>query len=407
MRYHLTLICFSLISFSQLNVVQAQQWSRFRGPNGSGVSKTKLPIEWTDSHRQWKIQLPGKGHSSPVIWDQKLFVTCGNDEKQDRYLLCINATDGKQLWRKTFAGRKTRKHRDNSLTTSTPALDSERVYVSWADSQGGTVHALTHAGKSIWEFTLPPFKTGHGYGPSPIIDGQLLIVPHDQGGNGSLYALDRRTGKVRWKVERKGKASWTTPVVYRDQNQQDQLIFTNYEHGVTAINPENGKVLWEADVFDKGHLESAIASPVVSDDLIFATCGWMGVRQEVIALSSTRTKPKFVIDRSAPLCVTPLVREDLLFLWSDHGIVSCIDIKTGQRHWRQRVPGTYYSSPVCAGDALYNVSRQGEVIVLSASKNYKQLARHDIGEGSHSTPAIANGRLYIQTFSSLMCIGYK
>jgi outer membrane protein assembly factor BamB len=166
-------------------------------------------------------------------------------------------------------------------------------------------------------------------------------------------------------------------------------------------------------VFDKRHIETPIGSPVVAGDLVLGTCGWLGVRQEVVAVrpgsadEKTKAAEVYRLDRSAPLCTTPLVQGDLLFLWSDGGMVTCADVQTGKVHWRERVPGSYYSSPVCVGERLYGVSRDGEVVVLAASKRFEVLARNPLGEGSHSTPAVADGRLYVRTFSHLISIGGK
>lgn len=391
----------------------AEEWSRFRGPNGSGVSSTKLPVQWTAKDYLWSIRLPGRGHSSPVVWKDRVFVTCGDEDSGKRFIFCIDSATGKAVWRKELEGEKSRKHRDNSFASSTPTVDADYLYTYWGGASRCTVMAFTHEGKKVWEYELGGFRSGHGFGPSLIVHKDHLIVPHDQGGNGSLVALDRRSGKVRWKVPRKGKASWSTPCVYQPEDGLAQLIFTNYEHGVTAIDPESGKVLWEMDVFYKKHVESAIASPIVAEDLVLATCGWMGVNQEVIALrpsgnkKAEKAKQVYAIRRSAPLCITPLVKGDLLFLWSDRGIVTCADLRTGKVHWRERARGSWYSSPVCADEAIYNISRTGEMVVLAAEKEHRVLGRNPFPEGSHSTPAIAQGRMYVQTYSHLIAIGKK
>src|SRR5262249_45314758 len=159
---------------------------------------------------------------------------------------------------------------------------------------------------------LGPFRAGHGFGASPVVHEGVLAVPNDQDGTSTLVGLDRETGKVLWKLPRKSKATYSTPCVYRPEGRPAELIFTNYEHGVTSIDPKTGKVFWELDVFDKRPLETAIASPVLAGDLVLAPCGWLGVRQELVAVrppADGRGKPQkvYVIDRGVPLCTTPLV----------------------------------------------------------------------------------------------------
>ena len=191
------------------------------------------------------------------------------------------------------------------------------------------------------------------------------------------------------------------------------MIFVSYQHGITAVNPTTGKTAWELDIFDKRHLETSIGSPIVANNLILASSGWLGVRKEVIAVRPPATgspaprKPETVykIDRAAPLCTTPVFVNNLLFLWSDEGIVSCADPATGTIHWRERVGDTYYGSPVSVNNRIYCLSTGGDAVVLAASSRFQPLARNPLGEGSHSTPAISNGRMYLRTFSQLICIG--
>ncbi len=388
----------------------AQDWPRFRGPNGSGVGEVKgFSPRWTEKDHAWKVKLPGAGHSSPVVYSGRIFVTCGEEKTGKRILVCLRGRDGRQLWKREFAGAGHRKHVDNSFASSTPAADARHVYVCWGGGKDYLVVALDHQGKEAWRTDLGPFNAGHGFGPSPIVHDDLLIVANDQDGPSSLVALECRTGKVRWKVPRKSKATYTTPCVYRPRGGPAELVFSNYEHGVTGIDPKTGKVKWELDVFDRGHIETGIGSPVTAGDLVLATCGWLGVRTEVVAVRPGAGKPKeaYRLTRSAPLCTTPLVVGELLFLWGDGGVVTCADVRTGLVHWRERVPGSYYSSPVCVGRYILNVSRQGDVVVLAAAKEFARAGRNRLGEGSHSTPAVAGGRLYLRTFSHLIALGGK
>jgi outer membrane protein assembly factor BamB len=387
-----------------------QEWTRFRGPNGSGVSPAALPARWAENDYNWKVELPGVGHSSPVLWGERVFVTSAEEDTGKRVVVCLAAGDGQRLWTRAFPGERQGKHPDNSFASATPAVDERHVYVCWADAREYLVIALDHDGKEAWRRDLGPFQSGHGFGASPVVYGDLLIVPDDQDGRSALFALDRDTGAVRWQVPRRSKASYTTPCVYQPAGRPAELIFASYEHGLSALDPATGRTVWEVDVFHKGHLETAIGSPVVAGDLVLGTCGWLGVRQEVVAVRpgpDGRAGEAYHIDRGAPLCTTPLVKDDLLFLWGDGGIVTCADVHTGEVHWRERVPGSYYSSPVCAGRYLYNVSRDGDVVVLAAAAKYELVARNPLGEGSHSTPAVAGGRLYLRTFAHLISVGGK
>jgi outer membrane protein assembly factor BamB len=388
----------------------AQEWTRFRGPNGSGIgASTTIPLQWTEKDYNWKVALPGVGHSSPVVWGERVFVTSGDEETGTRTILCLRASDGERLWLREFPAVRHGKHQDNSFASATPAVDERHVYVCWGSPKEYLVVALDHNGKEAWRTDLGGFRSGHGFGPSPIVHDDILVVPNDQDAQSSLFGLDWATGKVRWKVPRKSKSSYATPCAFQPRGRSAELIFTSYEHGISSIDPKTGRVNWELDVFDKRHVETPISSPIVAGDLVLGTCGWLGVRQEVVAIrpSAEAAREIYRIDRSAPLCTTPLVHGGLLFLWSDSGMVTCADVRTGEVHWRERVRGSYYSSPVCVENRLYSVSRDGEVVVLAAAKRFELLARHSLGEGSHSTPAIAAGHIYFRTFSHLISLGER
>jgi outer membrane protein assembly factor BamB len=401
-----------LLLLAPSSQASAQEWTRFRGPNGSGVSPaTTIPTRWTERDYNWKIELPGVGHSSPVLWGERIFVTSGDEETGKRILLCLATADGQRHWTREYPADRHGKHKDNSFASASPAVDKERVYTCWGSPKGYLVLALDHDGKEVWRADLGPFKGGHGFGASPIVVDDLLVVANDQDGASALYGLEAKTGEVRWKAPRKSKSTYATPCVYQPEDRPAQIIFVNYEHGITSIDPKTGRVNWESDVFDRRHLETTIPSPIVAGGLVFGASGWLGVRQEVLAVRppAREGKPEvaYCIDRSVPLCTTPLVKDDLLFLWSDAGMVTCADATTGKVHWRERVPGSYYASPVCVGGHLYGVSRGGEVVVLKASKKYALVARNTLDEGSHSTPAIAGGKMYVRTFSHLISIGGK
>jgi outer membrane protein assembly factor BamB len=188
------------------------------------------------------------------------------------------------------------------------------------------------------------------------------------------------------------------------------LIFTNWEHGIMGIDPHTGRTNWEVQVFDQGHTETSIGSPIVAGDLVLGTCGWLGYATHTVAVRPDPDQPGkaaevYRVDRGAPLTTTPLAVGGLLFLWADEGIVTCVDAATGKQHWRQRVGSMYYGSPVAVDGRVFCASRDGELVVLAADKEYRLLARNPLGEGTHSTPAVAHGRMYVRTFSHVLAVG--
>lgn len=390
----------------------AQSWTRFRGPNGSGISNaTTIPVQWTDKDYNWKITLPGIGHGSPVVWKDRLFLLAEEGNGKTRIVLCVNTGSGKILWQQKFAAGKHRKHRKNSYASSTPAVDDRQVYVAWATPQKLTLMALDHDGNVKWEKDLGPLKGGHGFAASPIVYKDLVILSNDQNGKSSLIAVDKATGKVRWNVPRRSeRLTYSTPCVYERKGRPAELIFTNWRHGITGVDPATGKTNWEISVFDQSSKERAIGSPIVSGELIVGTCGFVkNPKHAVVVRPGDGAQPKtvkeiFRVERNVPHIPSPLVYKNRLYLWADNGVVACYDM-AGKLIWQKRVGGNYFSSPVCVNGRLYGISGRGTVTVLATGDTYKLLGRTDLGEPCQSTPAIANGAMFIRTESGLVSVG--
>lgn len=405
--------CVGLLVLSFTAALPAQEWTRFRGPNGSGMGNAPtLPVKWTERDFNWKVPIPGAGVASPVLWGDKVFLASGEAKTGQRIVLCLNAADGKALWTRRFDAAPYKMHLRNSVATATPAVDAERVYTSWATPDQYTVLALDHAGKEAWTAQLGPYKSQHGFGSSPIVYEDLLIVPNDQDDGGSLIALDKTNGKVRWQLPRQPKnATYSTPCVYQHSDSAPVLIFTNWQHGITAVEPKTGKVAWELSVFETNKQERAVASPVVAGDLILGTCGFVTAQKHFVAVRpgdpQKGTKPQEVwrVEKMVSYLPSPLVKGDRVYLCTEQGIASCLDLATGKVIWQERVPGSYAGSPVCAGEHLYCTSLDGDVLVLKMADKFETVARNALGEGTQSTPAIANGRIYFRTNGHLIAIG--
>lgn len=405
-------------SLAFLQTAAAQEWTRFRGPNGSGVSPaTTIPTEWTADTINWRVDLPGTGHGCPVIWGDRIFVQCDENKGQQRLLRCLSVKDGSTLWTRKFPGQTHKKHAKNSFASSTPAVDSERVYVAWGVPGQLTMSATTHDGQPVWNADLGGFKGGHGFAASPIVHEGLVILNNDQDGESSLVAVDAKTGAIRWQTPRKSeRLTFSTPCIYQSAERGPELIFTNWRHGITAINPKTGKVNWERSVFDQSQKERAIGSPVVAGDLVIGSCGFVTTQKHVVAVrpsaktlgeATPNVELVYEIERNVPHIPTVLVHDDLLFLWADKGIVSCHAVADGKLIWQKRVGGNFLGSPVWVDGRLFAVNDAGEVVVLAASREFAELARNPLDDPCHSTPAIANGRMYVRTFSQLVSIGGK
>jgi len=407
---HLLLRCILLLWFTQ--PAFGQQWTRFRGPNGSGISDaTTIPAKWTTKDYNWRVKLPGIGHSSPVIWGNQIFVTCAIEEDATRIIRCLNTSDGGLIWKRSFPSVTYQKNSLTSYASASPTVDEDHVYITWTTPEEYIVLALDREkGREVWRRDLGPFVAQHGYGASPILFEGMVIVTNDQDEKSFATALDRMTGQTRWKAERRTvKAAYSTPCIYQPQDGPPELVLTSWAHGVNSLDPRTGKANWEVAVLN----HRVVCSPMIASGLIFTSCGSGGGGKQMVAVRPANpgqgiaAAVAYEIEGSLPYVPTSVCYGPLLFLWSDSGVVACLDAPTGKLHWRERVGGKFFGSPVRVGDRIYCMSRDGEMVVLAAADQFKLLSRVDLEEPTNATPAISDGVMYLRTASHLMSLGGK
>ena len=389
-------------------------WTRFRGPNGSGVAAGNYRSNLSDKDVAWKVELPGKGHASPVVWKDRIYTTSADADEGKRYVLCLSAADGSVLWKKEYDFSKFRQHADNSFASATPAVDELGLYVPWVTPEAYVLFALDHDGKERWQADLGPTKSQHGQGASPmLVDDAVVFVSDQEGGKSAAFAFDRRTGVQHWKIDRptSDKAAMSTPVMFTPKpgGGPPVLIFTSKASGVSAIDPKTGQTAWEAPgAFDA----RTVGSPVVTDGLVIATCG-EGANDRTLVAVRPPSRPDeapvaaYVVKRIGPYVPTPVVKGNRLYLWGDAGQVTCAEADTGKTVWSEKVGGMFYGSPVCVGDTLWCASRKGELVGVAAADQFKKVGKLDLGEPSHATPAVAGGRMYVRSVSHLVCVKLK
>jgi len=407
-------VLFAVSPFILSTALWAQEWTRFRGPNGTGISKaTTIPVRFTPAEYNWRVPLPGVGHSSPVIWGERLFLTSADEEKGKRYLLCLSAADGRRLWTRSYDFTAYSHHEFNTAASSTPVVDAERVYVVWTTHEQFTVLALDHNGKEVWKRDLGRFPTQHGGAASPILVGDILIVTMEpEDASGLLLGLDRKTGATRWQRPRSGgPAPYATPILYEPEDGPAEVIFVSTANGITGLDPMTGAVNWElSSLFNL----RCVASPIQAGGLILVTAGQGGGARQAAAVqpgskkAGTDARLAYKLPRGPSYIPTPIAVGDRVFFWGDSGIVMCVKASTGEQVWQERVGGgDYFGSPVCVDGKLYAMSAKGELAVIEASDRFKLLARNDLGEPSHATPAVSNGVMYLRTLSHLISVGGK
>jgi outer membrane protein assembly factor BamB len=400
--------CLALASGSR-----ADNWPRFRGENGSGISQEQgFSSPWSPDRVRWTVPVTGTGHSSPVIWGDKLFLTTASDTGTARSVLCLDAQTGKQIWSKSIELNANPRHPKSSWASATPAADGERMFVAFADVQRYLLLAYDFEGKQLWQADLGRFESQHGEGASPIIFEDLVIMVNDQDGPSSIVAFDKRTGHTVWTVPRKSGAqstSYATPFIYQPKQGPPQLICSSAFSGVSALDPRSGKTIWTTISLP----HRTVGCPVLSAGLILQCCGSGGQGNLMVAIDPkghgdvSQTEIRYKRTKLLPYVPTPLAYQNYVFLWCDRGTVCCIDPTTGKDVWVKRIGGDFSGSPIGAGGMLFNLDEHGEVVVLAAGPEFKLLGKIPLGEPSHSTPAVADGRLYLRTFHHLTCVAAR
>lgn len=407
-------VIMGLMGMMWASAVLGVDWNRFRGPNGSGIAEdANTPAAFTEKDYNWKIALPGIGHSSPVIMGKKIFVTCAEVESARRFLFCLDLDSGKTIWKKEYESRPFKQHRDNSYASASPTADAKNVYFTFITPDSYKVYCLDHDGKEQWTFDMGRWESQHGAGSSPILFEDTLIVPNDQDGpTSSLVGLDIKTGSQKWKLDRKaGKAAASTPCIFRGKDGSAQVISTSSGSGITAVDPRTGKIVWAiADAMP----HRAVGSPIATDSLVIGSCGEGSNNRACVVVDPSVPNAKVVYKlptgRDYPYVPCPLVKGGLMFTWSDVGTVTCIKVENGEKVWQEKLKASegrteFYSSPIIAGDKLYNITKDGVVICLRAGEKFEELGKSTLGDRSFATAAVAGNRLIIRTAGSLVSVG--
>jgi outer membrane protein assembly factor BamB len=393
----------------------AADWPGFRGPTTNGISEEKgLPVRWGPTENVlWKTSLPGHGASSPIVWKDRVFVTCFTGKTADeikRHLLCVDAGTGKVLWQKELAAKLpendyTRQLLQHGFTTSTPVTDGERVYVFYGRS--GAL-AYDFDGNVVWHTDLGKALNGFGTGSSPVLYGNLLFI-NSTVENRSLTALDKSTGKIVWKKLMNGDA-WTTPLVVRTPQGKDELVFSGQAE-ILGFEPQTGEQLWMCEVNSANYVSS---TPVVRDGVIYLMGAGAGDRQFIAIRAGgrgdvTRTHVVWNQPRAGASYCSPVLVGDQLYYFSESAY--CLKADSGEIVYQERLAGLgrEYASPVVADGKIYVPTRRGIVHVLKAGDKLEVLSSNNLDDPSGFTgsPAVSGGRVYLRSNEYLYCVGEK
>lgn len=402
-------------------------WSQWRGPEATGVSPAgDPPVEWSEEKNiRWKVAIPGKGHASPIVWDQTIFVATAIPTDRENPvvgegqikptqvlkfdLMALDRKTGKVLWQRTTReqGPHEGTHGANTWASASPVTDGEHVY-AYFGSFG--LYCMDMKGNPVWEKDLGDMtvRLHFGEGSSPLLYGNKLVIIWDHQGDSFIVALDKRTGDELWRVPRDEETSWSSPIVVEHGGRKQ--VVTSATNRVRSYDLETGDLLWDGS----GVTLNAIPSPVSSEGLVFVTSGFRGNVLQAIRIGSAQgdiTGSEAIaweLDRDTPYIPSPLLYGDLLyFVKGNNGILSCLNAKTGEAHYGPlRLEGIegVYASPVGAGNRVYLPSQNGTTLVIRRSPEFEVLARNTLEDAFDASPAIVDKELFMRGRKFLYCV---
>lgn len=390
------------------------EWPCWRGAYQDGKSReANLPVEWTETDNVLRhTPIPGRGHSSPIVSDESIFLTTADEEATKQMVVCLERADGKHRWTKTVhQGGFMKAHRKNSQASSTPAWDGNHLYTVFLNDGALWVSAIGADGEIVWQRDVGPFRPEHGYGASPTLYRSLLIVNGDNKGENTndsfIAAVDRETGKIVWRTPRERishHGNYGSPIVATIAGKQ-QLLLAG--HGkISSYNPATGGLIWSCE----GPADVAAYSVAFGDSMVFAVGGYP--ERNMVAIRADGrgdvSETKHVVWRrrnGIEFAPSPIFHRGQLYFVDDDGIAFCLDGETGDLVWRKRLGGDVSSSLVYADGLLYASNEQGTTFVFNASAPFEMIAKNKLGNSFLATPTICGGRIFLRTDKELFCVG--
>lgn len=410
-----------------ISSAQAENWPCWRGPRGDGTSvELNVPTKWngeTGENIVWKSPIAGRGHASPIVWDDRIFLASCLEETKERVLVCHDRATGKQLWQSTVieAPLET-KHALNSFASGTPATDGKLVYVTFLQVDGRTVPApnvgtprpitpgqmvvaaYDFDGKQKWLVRPGEFISAHGYSACPVLYKNLVIVNGDHDGDSYIVALDKQTGKTVWSTPREHKTrSYVTPLI-REIGGRTQMVFSGSK-SIVSLDPNTGERHWSID----GPTEQFVASMVYDGKLFYMACGFptfhvMGIKPDGKG-DVSKTHVAWEAKTAKCYVPSPVLAGEYLLVPDDRGTGNCFRAASGERLWQERLGKHFSTSLFTAGGLVYFVADDGLTKVVRPGPELDVVAENPLGEYSYASAAVADGRIYIRGEKHLFSIG--
>ena len=376
--------------------ISKEDWPWWRGhhQDGIAVSDQQPPLHWSETENvRWRVPVEGRGHGSPTVFGGQVLLATADPEKQEQAVVSVDRADGRMTWRTVihsggFANKSRNKLNSKaSLASSSVATDGKRLFVNFMNSNALWTTALDLNGKIIWQKRISDYVLHQGYGASPAIFGDLVIVSADNKSGGLLAGLNRETGDTVWQRSRPPKPNYASPVIVRAAG-RDQLILSGCDL-VTSLDPLTGKLLWEVE----GATTECVTSAVTDGIHVFTSGGYPTNHVSAVKADGSG---KVAWQNGSRVYVPSMLQKDgYLYATLDAGIAVCFRCSDGKEMWKSRLGGTFSSSPVMVGDMIHATNEEGQTFIFRTSPDsFQQVAKNKLGESVFATPAICGGHIY-------------
>ncbi len=372
----------------------AGDWPCWRGPSHNGIAAPNQnpPLDWSETENVcWKTPLPGRGHGSPIVVGDFLYLATADETAETRSLLCLDRRNGRLIWNTTVHRGLAvpARNKKGTQASSTPACDGQRLFINFLHDGAMVTSALSMKGEILWQRKITDYIVHQGFGSSPIVHGSLVIVSADNKSGGALAGLDRTTGNIIWRIERPEKPNYPSPVIVQACG-KTQLIMIGCDR-VSSFHPLTGKTLWEID----GATTECVTSTVTNGELIYTSGGYPKNHVAAVRADGSGT---IVWENSTRVYVpSMLLKDGFLYAVADNGFAVCWNASTGKEQWKGRLGGTFSSSPVLVGNRIFATNEEGRTFLFRASPHeFEKLGENSIPGECLATPAICDSRIYLR-----------
>ncbi|MFU7562085.1 PQQ-binding-like beta-propeller repeat protein [Roseiconus sp. JC912] len=394
----ITLLGLSSFAAADTPSFPSSDWPWWRGQTRQGVASADQtpPMTWSETENvAWKTPIPGRGHGSPILLNDRIYLITADQERRAELLLCLDRKTGKQIWETVVhqgeffktSGREA--NQKASWASSTPATDGERIFVNFYNDQAVYTSAINLDGELDWQTRLCDYQIHQGYGSSPAIYENLVIASADNKAGGSIVAMDRQTGEVAWRRDRPAKPNYASPIILNVSG-KDQLLLTGCDL-VTSLDPTTGKTNWEIE----GATTECVTSTVTDGKHIFTSGGYPKNHVAAVLADGSGTIDWEVNTRN--YVPSMLEKDGYLYMSLDAGVATCVNAEDGETMWKSRLGGEFTASPVLAGNLIYATNEDGTTFVFKADpEDFEKLAENKLDGTTFATPVICDGKIYIR-----------